>query len=95
MLKYEGIAIGTIIKAYDFEPMPGRTDRFVVGTIIDLEAPDGCEYASFYHIICDKDSSFGPGYSRVGIDIYVPMEMGMDFDGRIVEMSQPLELKPV
>ena len=80
MLKFEGIAIGTKIKAYDFEPMSGRTDRYVIGEIRDTVTKDG---AKFYVIRCEEDSAFGPENNRCSHDIYVPMEMYMDFDERV------------
>ena len=49
MLKFEGIAVGTTIKAYDFEPMEGRTDRFVVGKIIGTRDRHSIK---FYAIEC-------------------------------------------
>lgn len=81
MLKFEGIAIGTTIKAFDFEPMEGRRDRYVVGEIRDIVTKDG---AKFYVIRCQEDSAFGPKHNRCSHDVYVPMEMMFsDFDERI------------
>ena len=92
MLKFEGITVGTIIKAYDFEPMEGRRDRYVTGEILDTVVRDG---AKFYVVHCHKDSAFGPDHNRIGRAVLVPMEMCMDYDGRIVEMSMPLSVKEI
>lgn len=34
-MKVEDMRVGDIVKSFDFEPIPGRQDRFVVGTIIE------------------------------------------------------------
>lgn len=88
MLKFEGIAVGTKIKAYDFEPCPGRTDRYVVGKIVDTTVRDG---AKFYVIECDNDGGVSNETlsSRVGHTVYVPMEMTGDFDDRITPLDGP------
>jgi len=86
MLKFEGIALGTKIKAYDFEPMEGRTDRYVTGTIIEKITRD---FAKFYVINCREDSAFPEGANRVGLLVHVPMETVMDFDDRIIPLNGP------
>ena len=82
MLKFEGIAVGTTIKAYDFEPMEGRTDRFVVGKIIGTRDRHSIK---FYAIECKEDSAFSNDRGRVGLIVYVPMEMVDDFNERITK----------
>ena len=86
MLKFEGINVGTKIKAFDFEPMEGRRDRFVTGRILRTEWKDG---AKFYVIECDEDSAFGPDHNRIGVEVYIPMEMCFDYDERIVPLDGP------
>ena len=83
MLKFEGIAVGSTIKAYDFEPMEGRRNRYVTGKILDTVVKDG---AKFYIINCETDSAFGPDHNRTGRDVFVPMEMCMDFDNRVTKV---------
>lgn len=85
MLKFEHITVGTTIRSYDFEPMEGREDRFVEGTVIAHDVLDG---ASMLVIDCSVDSAFpDPDYSRVGSEVFVPMEMSMfEYDGRVVEI---------
>ena len=86
MLKFEGILVGTTIKAYDFEPMEGRTDRYVTGPITGVTTRDG---AKFYVITCEKDGALGLKTNRIGMEVYVPMEMFMDFDNRIIPLDGP------
>jgi len=83
MLKFEGIELGATIKAFDFEPMEGRRDRYIVGNITDTAERHG---AKFYVVECVSDSAFPEGNNRIGLDIYVPMEMCMDFDERVEVM---------
>ena len=90
MLKFEGINLGTTIKAFDFEPFPGRTDRFVTGKIARTEVKDG---AKFYVIECAVDSAFGPDHNRIGREVYVPMEMGMDFHNRVICLDGPCAVR--
>jgi len=90
MLKFEGINVGTTIRAYDFEPCPGRTDRFVTGPIVRTEYEGG---AKFYVIKCTVDSSFPATHTRVGHEIYVPMEMCMDFNERVTCLDGPCAVK--
>ena len=85
MLKFEGIPLGTTIKAYDFEPFPGRRDRYVVGKIANTVVRDG---ALFYVIACTEDSAFPEDDNRVGLDVFVPMEMCMDFDERVTVVEE-------
>lgn len=88
MLKFEGILDGTRIKAFDFEPMEGRTDRYVTGRILHTANRGG---AKVYAIMCDEDTSFGglPINSRVGHIVFVPMETTMDFHNRVIPLDGP------
>jgi len=86
MLKFEGIAFGTTIKAYDFEPAPGRTARYIIGRIIDTAVVHG---AKVYVISCSEDSAFPEDNNRVDELVYVPMETTMDFHNRVVPLDGP------
>ena len=86
MLKFEGILVGTTIKAFDFEPAPDRTDRYVTGPITRVETRDG---AKFYVIECKEDGALGLKTARVGLEVYVPMEMFMDFHNRVIPLDGP------
>jgi hypothetical protein len=80
MLKYANVAIvGDKIRAYDFEPIPGRPDRFVEGVVSQVDTIQG---ADVFVIYCTADSSpEQPG--RVGMEMYIPHELGFDWDGRV------------
>ena len=80
MLRYEGIEVGTTIKAFDFPPMSDRPDMFIVGEIKETTVFCG---AHVYVVDCYEDS-MGKFNGRVGHDVYVPMEMSMlEFDKRV------------
>jgi len=83
MLKFEeSFVIGDRIKAYDFEPIPGREECFIEGTIIDTTSEPG--YLAFV-VECDNDVFGGSVVhdDRIGKHIFVPMETSMDYDNRI------------
>lgn len=88
MLKYENTAnIGDVIKAFDFQPMEGREDAYLIGEVI--------EKGAFYQEIeegrkiylCDGYTvkvTASPGFeSRVGATMCVPFESTFDYDGRV------------
>lgn len=73
--------VGDKIKAYDFEPMPDRPDRFVVGTVTKVDAESMSQPGALgYHIKVEKEE---PKERRIGQTIFVPYETGMDHDDRI------------
>ena len=89
MLKFENTAeIGQVIKAFDFQPIPGREDHFVTGTVIEKGPPyqfiPGREHAIY---VCDGytiDVTFDTDGRRVGTAVMVPFEMSLtDFDTRV------------
>jgi len=92
MLKFENTAqIGDIIKAYDFEPMEGRPDMFMVGKVIDkgmIKHPvyDVDMYMGYTIEITDKSK----GNSYVECETaYVPFEVDfMEYDERVTLVSK-------
>jgi hypothetical protein len=87
-LKYENTAqVGDVIRAYDFEPFPGRRDRYVEGIVLCKTIKYG---AAVYIIcgmvdtMCDDDSDS----TRVGDHISVPFETIMDYDGRVTLIEE-------
>jgi len=79
MLKFADIPKDTLIRAYDFQPMPGRPDKFIEGVIIS-ENHD--QYAG-YRVLVTKDST---GSNRTTVK--VPMEIGItEFDDRITILN--------
>lgn len=92
MLKFENTAeIGDCIRAYDFEPMPGREDRFVEGTVVDKGYHPTEGYKCFT-ITCEFDSTVWTrecpsSNSRVGHMVYVPMGCSfMEYDTRVTKL---------
>jgi hypothetical protein len=85
MYKYEGFEVGQRIKAYDFQPIPGRDEHFIEGTIIGvcLAGENTAVPYAHYLVVCDHDSDYDESYSRLDELIYVPMETSMDYDGRV------------
>jgi hypothetical protein len=88
MLKYANVAeIGDTIKAFDFEPMEGREDAYLIGKVIDKgefyqEIEEGRKI-----YLCDGytvEVTRSPGFeSRVGAIMCVPFESTFDYDGRV------------
>lgn len=76
LLKYEHIEPGTRVRAYDFEPMQGREERFVEGVV---SRHDWWAHAKVLVIDCDRDTLWDrPPRSRVGEEVFVPMETSME-----------------
>jgi len=77
MLKFEGIPVGTKIRAYDFEPMNGRADRYVEGTITKLYDD---QYEG-YVVAVEKDTLHSKNERT---EIIVPYEVGfLEYDERV------------
>ena len=87
MLKFEGIAISSKIKAYDFEPMPGRGECFVEGVIVDAGIVG--EGYKAYTIKVTRDVFAGEeSDERVGEEVFVPMQTGFfEFDERVTVLE--------
>jgi hypothetical protein len=94
MLKFENVAqVGDLIKAFDFEPCPGRPDRFVVGVVVAKGAVTipfsydaytiKCVYDSWDMTVGKKQNKF----SRVGQEVVVPFECSLlEYDTRITKV---------
>jgi len=84
------IAVGDLIRAYDFEPIPGRPDMYVVGIVKEIGWIRN-EYIG-YTIECVYDTMYKVAganeiCSRVGRTVYVPVQlMIMEFDGRVTKI---------
>lgn len=86
LLKFEGIPIGTNIRAYDFEPCPGREDCYIEGKIIGIDKVSFHGYV--VEVTFDSWSPEGGGRERVK----VPFETGMDWDGRVITEDELLRI---
>ena len=87
-LKYENTAqIGDTIRAYDHQPIPGRTERYVEGVVTSKGMIPYRDFAggyAAYTITVTVDATFTkPDHNRIGVDVYVPYESDMDYDGRV------------
>lgn len=81
MLKFEGIPVGTKIRAYCHEPMEGRSDRYVEGVINRVSTERGY---NAYEVSVLKDTTFPESHNRVGSLVFVPLEVGfMEYDERV------------
>jgi len=80
------IEVGDLIRAYDFEPITGRPDMYVVGIVKEIGWIRN-EYIG-YTIDCVFDSLTReiPKASRVGATVYVPVQTSMDYDGRVTKV---------
>lgn len=93
MLKFESIAnVGDKIKAFDFQPIEGRKDQYLVGRVIE-KGQMFVEHEGRNVYLCDGykvfviDSSTSSDkfdMKRIGTEMIIPFEMSMvDFDDRI------------
>lgn len=85
-LKFEGFTVGQRIRAYDFEPRDGATDRYVIGVILAVMTPDQVAAAGVdgafaaYKIKVDTDTVFDQPREV----LYVPLEVSIfEWDGRV------------
>ena len=87
MMKFEGIRVGTKIRAFDFPSLEDRDDMYVEGVIDHVSEEYG--YKAYY-VIVSKDTSRTFSHRKV---VMVPMESDVDYDGRIVIINEkPLAL---
>ena len=78
---------GDIVKAYDFQPMEGRADKFVIGKVVGVEQSQ--EGWMGYLIEVIEDSLFPEGGRD---EILAPFRVGfMEYDERItmVKAARP------
>lgn len=84
------IEVGDLIKAFDFEPCPGRPDCYVVGVVKEIGWIRN-EYIG-YTIDCVYDTMAKAAgvneaeVSRVGREVYVPVQTLFDYDGRVTKV---------
>jgi hypothetical protein len=85
MQKFEAVAeVGDTIKCYDFEPFPGREERYVVGRVTEKGFLAEYGFAG-YVVEVLKDTVFPAGERT---EIVAPFQtMFMEFDGRITKVE--------
>ena len=87
------VAVGQVIRGYDFKPMAGRNDCYVEGIVLEMNAVEKCGYNA-YRIRCTKDVFDGESRakgkgSRVDEIVYVPWRVDfMEFQGRVMNLSE-------
>jgi hypothetical protein len=88
MLKYAKTArVGDRIRAYDFQPIPGRGACYIEGPVIAISDEMGFDA---FVVSCEIDK-FGGEFSdsRVGCKIYVPHQIGItEFEGRVEKIIE-------
>ena len=78
---------GDMIKAYDHQPMQGRDEKFITGKIVAVDQESKTQPGAMgYHVKVEQDTLFDKN-SRVGKIVFVPYEVGMDYDDRISMME--------
>ena len=90
MMKFENTAqVGDRIKSFDFEPMEGREDRFVVGEVVkkhefgtvhkETLIPYSC-----YIVKCEESSH---DQYELGQEVFVPYEVDfMEYEERVKKL---------
>ena len=84
MFRIDNLKSGDLIRAYEFEPIPGRDDKYVVGAIDRIE-----EYGFVIKgetII--KDTAFGTARMHEGVEVRVPFRTMFDYEGRITALTE-------
>ena len=82
------LKVGDLIKAFEFEPIPGREDKYVIGAIDRIE-----EHAYVINgstII--KDTCFDTARMSERVEIRVPFKTLLDFDDRIVALTEDWQI---
>jgi hypothetical protein len=82
MLKFENTAqVGQHIRAYDFEPMPDRSDRYVEGEVIERDVVR--EFGAIGYLIrVTKDALYDEGQRT---EVFVPYGISFgEFDSRVM-----------
>jgi hypothetical protein len=93
-LKFEGtFKVGDVIRAYDFEPMDGRGDSFIIGRVLEEKA-EGIEYSAYAVEVTMSvrggkvDDESKRLTANTGAVTYVPHEISFDdHDNRIVRVG--------
>lgn len=77
--EYKDFPIGTLVRAYDFEPMEGRAARYVDGIVTEHSETSCGAYALKLHVIADTAFPMG-----ARLEIFAPLNTSMmDYEGRL------------
>ena len=81
MLKFEGIPVGTIIKSFSFQPIPGRASSYMIGEVTGTTLIHG---AKMYRCKTIKEVFTGIAQETPEEEFFAPMQCGfMEYDERI------------
>jgi len=86
------VAVGQVIRGYDFKPMAGRGDCYVEGVVEVVNCTE--KYFQAYKITATKDVFDGVDISkekssRVGRIVYIPWRVDfMEYQGRVMNLSE-------
>lgn len=89
-LKFAGFTEGDTIRAYDFEPIEGRPERYIEGKITNVLTADdmqkmGREPFACYVVRVEIDTCAPKGTREL---VFVPHETSMDYDGRVRKIER-------
>ena len=91
ILKYENTAeIGDVIKAFDFQPMPGRGNCYITGKVLDKGIFN--QFAAYKVEVTGQMWDGKPTDRQVGEIMYVPFETSMEdrfpgYDNRVTKVE--------
>ena len=91
MMKYENTAeIGDVIKAFDFQPMPGRGNCYITGKVLEKGNIE-MGYAAYKIEVTGQMWDGKPTDRAVGEIFYVPFETSMedrfeDYNNRVTKV---------
>lgn len=86
MLKFENVAkVGDLIKAFDFQPIEGRNDSYIIGEVVSKGSIDHLRADGYtVRVIMSNSGSEAFDAIRDGIEMFVPFEISLtEFDNRV------------
>ena len=78
------VRVGDLIRAYEFEPIPGRDDKYLVGAIDSI---DDYGYVINGSTII-KDTAYGTSRMHENVNVRVPFRTAFDYDGRVTALTE-------
>jgi hypothetical protein len=95
MLKFaETAQVDDTIRAFDFQPIPGRDDHFIIGTVV-AKGPIHHPVEGFYMFdgyTIEITGASRETDSRIGDTGYIPFEVDMlEYDGRVENLTDAFE----
>jgi len=93
MSRYSDIVPGVRIRAHDFEPREGVGPRYVEGPVVrhdEMPSDPGCPALV---LKCEVDTTWkSQKYTRVGEEVFVPMLVRYEYDGRVQICTERCDL---